>query len=116
MCVAPHAAIPSDPYETVFGPTRSHVALEGAALMPRSTRHRQPTRRPRRRRSAPRPASSLFDSLDSPPVDPSLLDDLVALVALGLLEQRSCPQGMVFALTELGRRTPSCGPVREYGA
>ena len=75
--------------------------------MPRSTRHRPPTRRPRRRRPAPPPAASLFDVLDSSPVDPSLLDELIALVALGLLEQRTSPEGMVFALTELGRRTPS---------
>jgi hypothetical protein len=74
--------------------------------MPRSTRHRPPTRRPRRRRAAPPPAS-LFDAFGSPGEDASLLDDLVALVALGLLEQRSSPEGMVFALTELGRRVPA---------
>ena len=76
--------------------------------MPRSTRHRPPTRRPRRRRPAP-PAASLFDALDGPNEDPSLLEDLVALVALGLLEQRSSPEGTVFALTDLGRRTPAAG-------
>jgi hypothetical protein len=75
--------------------------------MPRSTRHRPPTRRPRRRRPAPLPAASLFDALETPSEDPSLLEDLVALVALGLLEQRSSPEGTVFALTELGRRTPA---------
>jgi hypothetical protein len=76
--------------------------------MPRSTRHRPPTPRPRRRRrSAPPSTASLFDLLDSPQEDPSLLDDLVALVALGLLEQRSSPEGTVFALTDLGRRTPA---------
>ena len=74
--------------------------------MPRSTRHRPPTRRPRRRRPAPPPPTSLFDALDTPPEDPSLLEDLVALVALGLLEQRTSPDGTVFALTELGLRTP----------
>jgi hypothetical protein len=74
--------------------------------MPRSTRHRPPTRRPRRRRAAPPPAN-LFDALGSPAEDPSLLDDLVALVALGLLEQRSSPEGTVFALTEVGRHTPA---------
>ena len=75
--------------------------------MPRSTRRRPPAPRPRRRRSAP-PSSpaGLFDALDSPLQDPSLLEDLVALVALGLLEQHSSPGGMVFALTELGRSTP----------
>jgi hypothetical protein len=75
--------------------------------MPRSIRHRPATRRPRRRRPAPPPADSLFDVLDAPQEDPSLLDDLVALVALGLLEQRSSPEGTVFALTELGDRTPA---------
>ena len=75
--------------------------------MPRSTRHRPPTRRPRRRRPAPPPAASLFDALDTPHEDPSLLEDLVALVALGLLEQRTSPEGTVFALTELGVRTPA---------
>ena len=74
--------------------------------MPRSTRHRPLTRRPRRRRPAPPPPASLFDALDTPHEDPSLLEDLVALVALGLLEQRSSPEGTVFALTELGLRTP----------
>jgi|1185.fasta_scaffold1975867_1 hypothetical protein len=74
--------------------------------MPRSTRHRPPTRRPRRRRPAPQPAEGLFDALDTPHEDPSLLEDLVALVALGLLEQRSSPDGTVFALTDLGHRTP----------
>jgi hypothetical protein len=73
--------------------------------MPRSTRHRPPTRRPRRRTAPPPPR--LFEALDSPPADASLLDDLVALVALGLLEERRSPEGMVFALTELGRRTPA---------
>jgi hypothetical protein len=72
--------------------------------MPRSTRHRPPTRRPRRRTTPPPPR--LFEALDSPPPDASLLEDLVALVALGLLEERRSPEGMVFALTELGRHTP----------
>jgi hypothetical protein len=44
--------------------------------------------------------------LDTPREDPSLLEDLVALVALGLLEQRSSPEGTAFGLTELGRSTP----------
>ena len=74
--------------------------------MPRSTRRRPPAPRPRRRRSAPPSPAGLFDALDSPPEDPSLLEDLVALVALGLLEQRSSPEGMVFALTELGVSMP----------
>ena len=75
--------------------------------MPRSTRHRPPTRRPRRRRPAPPPAASLFDALDATHEDPSLLEDLVSLVALGLLEERSSPEGTVFALTELGFTTPA---------
>ena len=74
--------------------------------MPRSTRHRPLTRRPRRRRPAPPPPASLFDALDAPHEDPSLLEDLVALVALGLLEERSSPEGTVFALTEFGLRVP----------
>ena len=74
--------------------------------MPRSTRHRPPTRRPRRRRPAPPTVASLFDALDTPHEDPSLLEDLVALVALGLLEERSSPEGTVFALTEFGLRVP----------
>jgi hypothetical protein len=74
--------------------------------MPRPTRHRPPARRPRRRRVAA-PPPNLFDAWDSPHEDASLLDDLVALVALGLLEQRSSPEGMVFALTELGGRMPA---------
>ena len=81
--------------------------------MPRSTRHRPPTPRPRRRRRASAQTTDLFDALTSPPVAQSLLDDLVALVALGLLEERSSPEGKVFALTELGRRTPVCREDRE---
>ena len=73
--------------------------------MSRSTRRRPPSRRPRRRRQTT-PAANLFDVLDSPQEDASLLADLVALVALGLLEERASPDGMVFALTELGEQTP----------
>ena len=75
--------------------------------MPRSTRRRPAASRPRRRRPAPPPHASLFEALDSPPEDASLLEDLVALVALGLLEQRSSPAGTVFALTDLGRQIPA---------
>ena len=32
--------------------------------------------------------------------------DLSRLIALGLVEQREEPQGLVFALTPLGRHTP----------
>ena len=80
--------------------------------MPRSTRRRPAAPRPRRRRPAPPPPASLFEALDSPPEDASLLEDLVALVALGLLEQRSSPDGTVFALTDLGRRTPASREAR----
>ncbi len=74
--------------------------------MPRSTAtHRSVG--PRLRRQAP-PRPSLFDEV-SPAADPSLLDDLVTLVALGLLEERATPSGTVFALTELGRHTPEFG-------
>jgi hypothetical protein len=76
--------------------------------MPRSTRRRPPARRPHRRHTAP--AAGLFDVLDSPLQDASLLEDLVALVALGLLEQRTSPDGMVFALTDLGEHTPEFEP------
>jgi hypothetical protein len=54
-------------------------------------------------------AATLFDAA-SPTGDESLLlDDLVTLVALGLLEERSTPNGPVFALTELGREVPEFG-------
>ena len=39
-----------------------------------------------------------------------LSDDLSALIALGLVEERIEPQGPVYALTELGRHTPEFGP------
>ena len=35
-----------------------------------------------------------------------LLDDLDALVTLGLLEERPSPDGPVYALTALGQNTP----------
>ena len=38
-----------------------------------------------------------------------LLDDLVTLVALGLLEERPTPNGPVYALTELGQEVPEFG-------
>ena len=52
--------------------------------------------------------------MSSPPLfdDPSphrsepLLADLIALMEVGLVEQREEPQGTVFALTPLGRHTP----------
>ena len=46
----------------------------------------------------------------SPRVDEHLLsDDLSALIALGLVEERIEPQGPVYALTDLGRHTPEFG-------
>jgi hypothetical protein len=54
-------------------------------------------------------AATRFDSA-SPNGDESLLlDDLVTLVALGLLEERPSPDGPVYALTELGHEVPEFG-------
>lgn len=58
--------------------------------------------RPIRRRADTPP--SLFDAIAPAPEDAELLEDLMALVALGLLEERPSPEGPVYALTELGRR------------
>jgi hypothetical protein len=66
-----------------------------AAIRPHSA-----PRRPRRRPEAP---PSLFDAIAPAPEDAELLEDLMALVALGLLEERPSPEGPVYALTELGR-------------
>ena len=55
-----------------------------------------------------RPAT-LFDD-PSPEEDFILLDDLSALVAHGLLEERPSPAGPVYALTDLGKDTPEFGP------
>src|SRR3954447_24056618 len=70
--------------------------------MPRraATRPHSVPRRPRRRPEAP---PSLFDAISGPPEDAELLEDLLALVALGLLEERRSPEGPVSALTEVGR-------------
>ncbi len=70
-----------------------------AAIRPHSA-----SRPPRRR---PEASPSLFDAIAPAPEDAELLEDLMALVALGLLEERPSPEGPVFALTELGRR---CSP------
>jgi hypothetical protein len=67
-----------------------------AAIRPHSA-----PRRPRRRPESP---PSLFDAIAPAPEDAELLEDLMALVALGLLEERPSPEGPVFALTELGQR------------
>jgi len=67
-------------------------------------RRRPPARSPRRREAA---SPSLFDAIPGPPPeDAELLEDLMALVALGLLEERPSPDGAVYALTELGKATP----------
>jgi hypothetical protein len=70
-----------------------------AAIRPHSA-----PRRPRRR---PEASPSLFDAIAPAPEDAELLEDLMALVALGLLEERPSPDGPVYALTELGRRSGS---------
>ena len=38
-----------------------------------------------------------------------LSDDLSTLVSLGLVEEREESQGLVYALTDLGRHTPEFG-------
>ena len=46
----------------------------------------------------------------SPRADEHLLsEDLSTLVSLGLVEEREEPQGLVYALTDLGRHTPEFG-------
>jgi hypothetical protein len=67
-----------------------------AAIRPHSA-----PRRPRRRPEAP---PSLFDAIGPAAQDAELLEDLTALVALGLLEERPSPDGPVYALTELARQ------------
>jgi hypothetical protein len=67
---------------------------------------RAPTRPhtlPRRPRKRSESAPSLFDAISAPPDDAELLEDLMALVALGLLEERPSPEGPVYTLTELGQ-------------
>jgi hypothetical protein len=72
--------------------------------MPRRapTRPHSAPRRPRRRAESP---PGLFDAIAAPPEDAELLENLMALVALGLLEERPSPEGPVYSLTELGRLT-----------
>ena len=53
---------------------------------------------------------SLFDDASPRGDQYLLLDDLGALVAAGLLEERASPDGPVYALTSLGRDTPEFGP------
>ena len=56
-----------------------------------------------------RSTSPTLSDDSSPRRDETLLRDLRALIALGLVEQREEPQGTVFALTPLGRHTPEFG-------
>jgi hypothetical protein len=52
---------------------------------------------------------TLFDAASPRGDELLLLDDLSALVALGLLEERPSPDGPAYALTDLGRETPEFG-------
>ena len=54
-------------------------------------------------------AATLFDDASPSGDDSLLLDDLVTLVALGLLEERPSPDGAVYALTDLGHAVPEFG-------
>jgi hypothetical protein len=54
-------------------------------------------------------AATLFDDASPSGDELLLLDDLVTLVALGLLEERPSPDGPTYALTELGQRLPEFG-------
>ena len=56
-----------------------------------------------------RPAA-LFDDPSPDDDDFLLLDDLSALVSMGLLEERASPAGPLYVLTSLGRDTPEFGP------
>ena len=52
---------------------------------------------------------TLFDDPSPRGGESLLLEDLDALVALGLLEEHPSPDGPVYALTELGRDIPEFG-------
>ena len=54
-------------------------------------------------------AATLFDDASPNGDEFLLLDDLVTLVALGLLEERPTPSGPVYALTEFGQEVPAFG-------
>ena len=56
-----------------------------------------------------RPAP-LFDDCSPEDEDFLLLDDLTALVTVGLLEERPSPAGPLYALTDLGQDTPEFCP------
>jgi hypothetical protein len=76
--------------------------------MPRRAAIR-PHSAPRRARRRPEAPPSLFDAISAPPAseEAELLEDLMALVALGLLEERPSPEGPVFTLTDLGKALES---------
>ena len=52
-------------------------------------------------------AATLFDDASPNGDEFLLLDDLVTLVALGLVEERPTPNGPVYALTDLGHEVPA---------
>lgn len=54
-------------------------------------------------------AATLFDDASPSGDELLLLDDLVTLVAVGLLEERPSPDGPTYALTELGHALPEFG-------
>jgi hypothetical protein len=54
-------------------------------------------------------AATLFDDPSPNGDEYLLLDDLVTLVALGLVEERPTPNGPAYALTELGHEMPAFG-------
>ena len=52
---------------------------------------------------------TLFEDRSPRGEEALLLDDLVTLVALGLVEEIPSPEGPVYALTDLGAETPAFG-------
>jgi hypothetical protein len=71
-------------------------------MSPRTTPHRRTTRSGRRARAPQAP--TLFDA-PAPEGDPALVDDLEVLAGLGLIEARPSPEGVLYALTDLGAAT-----------
>ncbi len=53
---------------------------------------------------------TLFDSRSPRGEEALLKDDLVTLVALGLIEELPSPDGPVYALTDLGHDMPEFSP------
>jgi len=51
----------------------------------------------------------LFNSLSPRGDEFLLLDDLSTLVSLGLISERSTPEGPIYELTDLGRDMPEFG-------